>query len=182
MYFITARTCTHTCHTCHPTNTHHPPHTYLSRACRYENVVQIRCLYEGVTVQEMLDHWHDMLPARMHQWDLDRNKVCVCAGVGEGPCRQRTVRALPPAGAQLTDAQGVVHLSLCFVVVLHWGQQEAAGASKHRCAFGRHRRTLSVACDRQQHISCMQPQTVLACCTKTCHLSIPRGLGFRLKG
>lgn len=43
--------------------------------CRYENIVQIRCLYEGVTVDEMLQFWHDILPQKMQQWGLDRGKV-----------------------------------------------------------------------------------------------------------
>lgn len=42
---------------------------------RYENIVQIRCLYEGVAVQDMLDTWHKMLPAKMKQWGLDRQAV-----------------------------------------------------------------------------------------------------------
>jgi hypothetical protein len=41
----------------------------------YENIVQIRCLYEGVTVEEMLESWQDMLPARMQEWALDRGSV-----------------------------------------------------------------------------------------------------------
>lgn len=50
----------------------------VCRTCRYENIVQIRCLYEGVTVQDMLDNWHDMLPAKMKEWGLDRQKVSSC--------------------------------------------------------------------------------------------------------
>lgn len=42
---------------------------------RYENIVQIRCLYEGITVDEMLDSWHDLLPVTMQQWKLDRHEV-----------------------------------------------------------------------------------------------------------
>jgi len=42
----------------------------------YENIVQIRCLYEGVGVDEMLATWHStMLPSYMQKWQLDRNKV-----------------------------------------------------------------------------------------------------------
>eukprot|EP00878_Enallax_costatus_P030946 GHUV01033766.1.p1 GENE.GHUV01033766.1~~GHUV01033766.1.p1 ORF type:complete len:213 (+),score=60.36 GHUV01033766.1:674-1312(+) len=41
----------------------------------YENVVQIRCLYEGVTVDDMLQSWHDILPAKMREWSLDRSKL-----------------------------------------------------------------------------------------------------------
>eukprot|EP00775_Hariotina_reticulata_P011464 gene11464-11610_t len=41
----------------------------------YENIVQIRCLYEGVTVEDMLENWHYMLPSRMQEWGLDRGSV-----------------------------------------------------------------------------------------------------------
>ncbi|WIA23028.1 hypothetical protein OEZ86_009943 [Tetradesmus obliquus] len=41
----------------------------------YENVVQIRCLYEGVTVEQMLAGWHDMLPAKMKEWGLQRSEL-----------------------------------------------------------------------------------------------------------
>jgi hypothetical protein len=46
--------------------------------CRYENIVQIRCLLEGVTPDQMLDSWHDMLPHKMKEWQLDRQEVCGC--------------------------------------------------------------------------------------------------------
>lgn len=42
---------------------------------RYENIVQIRCLLEGVTVEDMLDNWHSILPEYMKTWNLDRNEV-----------------------------------------------------------------------------------------------------------
>jgi hypothetical protein len=42
---------------------------------RYENIVQIRCLYEGVTVEEMLASWSTMLPGCMQQWGLERGAV-----------------------------------------------------------------------------------------------------------
>ncbi|PRW56992.1 hypothetical protein C2E21_4196 [Chlorella sorokiniana] len=41
----------------------------------YENIVQIRCLLEGVTPQEMLQTWHDMLPTYMQRWGLDRGEL-----------------------------------------------------------------------------------------------------------
>ncbi|GIM02068.1 hypothetical protein Vretimale_6800 [Volvox reticuliferus] len=41
----------------------------------YENIVQIRCLYEGVSVDEMLASWETMLPARMAQWGLNRAEM-----------------------------------------------------------------------------------------------------------
>lgn len=44
-------------------------------SCSYENIVQIRCLYEGVTVDDMLSSWHDMLPQKMQEWGLDRGQV-----------------------------------------------------------------------------------------------------------
>jgi hypothetical protein len=34
-------------------------------ACRYENIVQIRCLLEGVDTDQMLEKWHVMLPQSM---------------------------------------------------------------------------------------------------------------------
>lgn len=43
--------------------------------CRYENVVQIRCLHEGISPEDMLDSWHEMLPHKMKEWGLDRNEV-----------------------------------------------------------------------------------------------------------
>lgn len=42
---------------------------------RYENIVQIRCLLEGVQVQDMLDNWHSLLPQHMEKWQLDRAEV-----------------------------------------------------------------------------------------------------------
>ncbi|PNH07152.1 hypothetical protein TSOC_006401 [Tetrabaena socialis] len=41
----------------------------------YENVVQIRCLLEGVTVEEMLGDWENILSASMSKWALDRSKL-----------------------------------------------------------------------------------------------------------
>jgi len=41
----------------------------------YENIVQIRCLYEGMGVEEMLDGWEHLLPAAMKKWGLDRAKM-----------------------------------------------------------------------------------------------------------
>ncbi|KAG1667581.1 hypothetical protein FOA52_014662 [Chlamydomonas sp. UWO 241] len=40
----------------------------------YENVVQIRALYEGVTVEDMLTNWGTILPAKMEEWGLDRTE------------------------------------------------------------------------------------------------------------
>lgn len=41
----------------------------------YENVVQIRSLYEGTSVDEMLAHWDTILPACMAKWGLQRPKL-----------------------------------------------------------------------------------------------------------
>jgi len=38
----------------------------------YENVVQVRCLVEGVTAEAMLAGWGSILPAKMKEWALDR--------------------------------------------------------------------------------------------------------------
>lgn len=43
--------------------------------CRYENIVQIRCLLEGVSVEEMLEDWSRLLPVHMEKWSLDRAEV-----------------------------------------------------------------------------------------------------------
>jgi hypothetical protein len=37
--------------------------------------VQIRCLLEGVAVEDMLNDWSKLLPAYMDQWGLDRAPV-----------------------------------------------------------------------------------------------------------
>ena len=42
---------------------------------RYENIVQIRCLFEGIAVEEMLLGWEKMLPEKMEAWKLDRSEV-----------------------------------------------------------------------------------------------------------
>lgn len=42
---------------------------------RYENIVQIRCLLEGVGVEEMLADWGRLLPVHMEKWGLDRAEV-----------------------------------------------------------------------------------------------------------
>ncbi|KXZ52324.1 hypothetical protein GPECTOR_10g956 [Gonium pectorale] len=41
----------------------------------YENIVQIRCLYEGVQVDEMLATWETMLPSYMAKWGLQRAQM-----------------------------------------------------------------------------------------------------------
>ena len=44
-------------------------------ACRYENLVQVRCLLEGVGEDDILQHWHTILPDSMQRWQLDRQEV-----------------------------------------------------------------------------------------------------------
>ena len=41
----------------------------------YENLVQVRCLVEGVAPDAMLEGWPAMLAARMEEWKLDRTDV-----------------------------------------------------------------------------------------------------------
>lgn len=41
----------------------------------YENIVQIRCLLEGVRPQDMLEQWSTMLPEYMEKWNLDRGEL-----------------------------------------------------------------------------------------------------------
>ena len=43
--------------------------------CRYENIVQVRCLLEGESVDKILNEWHELLPAYMDKWKLDRSQV-----------------------------------------------------------------------------------------------------------
>ena len=48
----------------------------LSQApCRYENLVQVRCLLEGFTEEDILQNWHTILPDSMQRWHLDRQEV-----------------------------------------------------------------------------------------------------------
>ena len=42
---------------------------------RYENLVQVRCLLEGVGEDDILQHWHTILPDSMQRWNLDRQEV-----------------------------------------------------------------------------------------------------------
>lgn len=41
----------------------------------YENLVQVRCLLEGVSPRDILADWHSLLPEYMAKWDLDRNEL-----------------------------------------------------------------------------------------------------------
>lgn len=78
-------------------------------ACRYENIVQIRCLLEGVEPEDMLQSWHAMLPEYMQRWGLDRAEVGgKRAGRGQpqgGACLRRLLpTVLPGAAPGLTPA------------------------------------------------------------------------------
>eukprot|EP01026_Neomeris_dumetosa_P022933 TRINITY_DN19771_c1_g1_i1.p1 TRINITY_DN19771_c1_g1~~TRINITY_DN19771_c1_g1_i1.p1 ORF type:complete len:273 (-),score=64.72 TRINITY_DN19771_c1_g1_i1:261-1079(-) len=41
----------------------------------YENMVQLRCLLEGVSSEQMLEEWRQMLPVKMEQWGLERSEL-----------------------------------------------------------------------------------------------------------
>ncbi|EIE27437.1 hypothetical protein COCSUDRAFT_26736 [Coccomyxa subellipsoidea C-169] len=41
----------------------------------YENLVQIRCLLEGDSEEDILNNWHTILPDRMARWQLDRSEL-----------------------------------------------------------------------------------------------------------
>ena len=43
--------------------------------CRYENLVQVRCLLEGYSEDDILREWHSILPECMQRWQLDRQEV-----------------------------------------------------------------------------------------------------------
>ena len=38
----------------------------------YENIIQVRALLEGVSVDDMLEHWPEMLSAKMDEYKLER--------------------------------------------------------------------------------------------------------------
>ena len=46
-------------------------------ADRYENLVQIRCLLEGVSPDDILNDWHTVLPEHMEKWGVERGQVRV---------------------------------------------------------------------------------------------------------
>eukprot|EP00803_Ostreobium_quekettii_P000623 evm.model.scf_313EXC.3 EVM.evm.TU.scf_313EXC.3 scf_313EXC:25657-29939(-) len=41
----------------------------------YENIVQVRCLLEGVKVDDVLENWSELLPQYMAKWELARDKL-----------------------------------------------------------------------------------------------------------
>lgn len=54
---------------------------------RYENLVQIRCLLEGVSPDAILNDWHTVLPEYMQKWGVERGQVCnaCCTCCGSRP-------------------------------------------------------------------------------------------------
>ncbi len=42
---------------------------------RYENLVQVRCLLEGVPAEDILADWHGLLAHYMAKWGLERAEV-----------------------------------------------------------------------------------------------------------
>lgn len=42
---------------------------------RYENLIQVRCLLEGVQPDDILANWHSILPDHMSKWQQDRQEV-----------------------------------------------------------------------------------------------------------
>jgi hypothetical protein len=74
----------------------------LPPTTRYENIVQIRCLYEGVAVDDMLASWNSkILPQYMEKWQLDRQEV---RGERGCACNPRTPNHLF-AGDQFTNSE-----------------------------------------------------------------------------
>ena len=51
------------------------PRVHPSNCARYENIVQIRCLLEDISTDEILSNWSELLQKFMHQWQLDRAEV-----------------------------------------------------------------------------------------------------------
>ncbi len=42
---------------------------------RYENLIQVRCLLEGVDPDVILQNWHTILPEYMEKWKQSRKEV-----------------------------------------------------------------------------------------------------------
>ncbi len=42
---------------------------------RYENLIQVRCLLEGVASDDILQNWHTILPECMDKWRQSRKEV-----------------------------------------------------------------------------------------------------------
>lgn len=43
--------------------------------CRYENLIQVRCLLEGISTDDILNDWHRLLPEYMDKWKQSRKEV-----------------------------------------------------------------------------------------------------------
>lgn len=43
--------------------------------CRYENLIQVRCLLEGISTDDILNNWHRLLPEYMDKWKQSRKEV-----------------------------------------------------------------------------------------------------------
>ena len=43
--------------------------------CRYENLIQVRCLLDGMSTEDILSNWHTILPERMNKWQQTREEV-----------------------------------------------------------------------------------------------------------
>lgn len=43
--------------------------------CRYENLIQVRCLLEGISTDDILNDWHRLLPEYMDKWKQSRKQV-----------------------------------------------------------------------------------------------------------
>lgn len=55
-------------------------------AHRYENIVQVRSLLEGESVDNILENWHSILSDLMQKWDLDRSQASLLKTAPEFPC------------------------------------------------------------------------------------------------
>lgn len=81
--------------------------------------MQIRCLLEGVTPEEMLRTWHDMLPTYMQRWDLDRGEVRT-RGLMPAPARTNIHRPCAECCAHHLTARlrFTMHSSLVLLLLL----------------------------------------------------------------
>ena len=55
-------------------------------AHRYENIVQVRSLLEGESVDNILENWHSILSDLMQKWDLDRSQASLLRTAPKFPC------------------------------------------------------------------------------------------------
>lgn len=72
--------------------------------------MQIRCLLEGVKVEDMLESWHSLLPEYMSKWDLQRSHVSSAFDGHRTFLRPINARITPtisrPFGLQLVELFG----------------------------------------------------------------------------